>query len=87
MKLLLLFVFLESVLATCPSSPTLAMDAGMELTDCVGSVLAHYFIENDCCVRSKNATVFQSCSKIGAAAYLRDIKLNEYCEYINKDSL
>ena len=87
MKLLILFVFLESVLATCPSSPTLAMGAGMELTDCVGSVLAHYFIENGCCVRSSDTTVYQHCSKIGAAAYLRDIKLSEYCDYIKKDSL
>lgn len=81
MKLLILFILLESVLATCPSSPSLAMQAGMELTECVGSVLAHYFIENGCCVKSKDPTVYQSCSKIGAAAYLRDIKLNEYCEY------
>ena len=81
MRLLILFTLIIGVLSSCPKTPEEAINVthAMELTECVGSQLAYYFIENGCCVQPEDPDKFKRCSRIGAAAYLRDIDLKTYC--------
>lgn len=81
MRVLLFLSFIIAVFSKCPETPEEAMQVvnGADLMECVGSELAYHFVESGCCKQPKEEIRLKRCSNLGAAAYLRDIDLKNYC--------